>query len=184
MWLNATNKATIEQGYNDIAAALGGANDAAALLDAGQASLAALREEWLLVVDGADDTDAMSGLWPPGRSGNILYTSRNPTLKNFAADAICKVAEMDDDEAVQLLLDVARLTPASDEVTALAAGIVHKLGNLALAIDQAGAYIARGECRIYDFSNTLERHRASLLGVDAYSRASSDKRAVYATWEL
>ncbi len=106
------------------------------------------------------------------------------TLKDFAATAVCKVAEMDDDEVVQLLLDAARLTPASDKVTALATGIVHQLGNLALAIDQAGAYIARAECRICDFSDTLERHRASLLGVDAYSRASSDKRAVYATWEL
>jgi hypothetical protein len=184
LWLDATNKATMEQGYKDIAAALGGASEAAVSLHTARASLAALREEWLLIVDGADDADAMSGLWPPGRSGSILYTSRNPTLKDFAADAVCQIAEMDDDEAVQLLLDAARLTLASAEVTALATGIVHELGNLALAIDQAGAYIARGECRVYDFSDTLARHRASLLGVDAYSRASSDKRAVYATWEL
>ncbi len=67
---------------------------------------------------------------------------------------------------------------------ALAAKIVAELGHLALAVDQAGAYIARGECRVFDFLDTFERHRASLLSVDAYNRASPYKRAVYATWEL
>jgi hypothetical protein len=147
-------------------------------------ALATLNAEWLLLVDGADDVEAMAGLWPPGRNGNILYTSRNQMLKDFASDAVFEVAEMEDDDAVQLLLDAARLRPASDEVMQLAKDIVARLGHLALAIDQAGAYMARGECRIYDFLATFERHRASLLSVDAYRSASLYKRAVYATWEL
>jgi tetratricopeptide (TPR) repeat protein len=91
---------------------------------------------------------------------------------------------MEDDDAVDLLLDAARLKPASDAACALAAKIVSELGNLALAVDQAGAYIARGECRLGDFLTTFERHRARLFSVDAYNRASPDARAVYATWEL
>jgi hypothetical protein len=65
----------------------------------------------LLLVDGADDVDAMTELWPPGCSGNVLYTSRNPVLKDFASDAMWKVAEMDDDEAVQLFDAFNRASP-------------------------------------------------------------------------
>lgn len=70
------------------------------------------------------------------------------------------------DEAVGLLLDAARLRPTSDEVTQLAEDIVEELGRLALAVDQAGAYIARSEWRVLDFLSTFKRHRARLLGRD------------------
>jgi hypothetical protein len=185
-WLDATNRETIEQSYKDIAAALcgSGTDDTPTSLEAAPAALASLSEEWLLLVDGADDASALSGLWPPGRSGNIVFTSRNLVLKDFTSDAVFVVAEMDDEAAVRLLLDAARLMPASDEVTMLAKGIVTKLGILALAIDQAGAYIARGECCVYDFLDTFELHRTSLLSIDAYNRAWPSKQSVYATWEL
>jgi hypothetical protein len=113
-----------------------------------------------------------------------LYTSRNPVLKAFASNAVCEVAEMEDVEAVQLLLDAARLALASDEITQLATNTVTNVGHLVLAIDQAGAYIARGEYRIFDLLATFDRHRASLLSVDACRSASPYQRAVYATWEL
>jgi tetratricopeptide (TPR) repeat protein len=183
-WLDATNTATIEQGYKDIGATIRGPEDGQMSLDAARGLLASLSDDWLLLVDGADDANALSGFWPSGQNGNILYTSRNPVLKDLTSDAACEVAGMEDDDAVELLLDSARLKPASGEVTQLAREIVAELGHLALAVDQAGAYIARGECRFHDFLATFERHRASLLSVDAYHRATPDTRAVYATWEL
>ncbi len=183
-WLDATNSATIEQGYTTIGATILGPEDGRVASDAARALLASLTEEWLLLVDGADDANAMSGFWPPGQSGDILYTSRNPVLKDLRPDAVCEVSGLEDHAAVELLLDAARLKPASREDTRLASAIVSDLGNLALAVDQAGAYIARGECRIQNFRDTFAHHRASLLSVDAYSRATADKRAVYTTWEL
>ncbi len=143
--------------------------------------MASLDEEWLLIVDGADEADAKSGLWPPERYGNVLYTSRNPVLKDLSPSAVYRVAEMEEVEAVELLLDAARPRPVSDKVTQLARSIVSELGSLALAVDQAGAYMARGECRILDFLATFERNRAQLLGVDAYRGASTYERAAYAT---
>ncbi len=183
-WLNATNAATIERGYKDIGATIRGAQDGEMSLESARGLLGSLNDEWLLLVDGADDVSAMSGLWPPGQHGDILYTSRNPFLKVLAPDAVCEVSEMEDLDAVDLLLDAARLKPASDDVSRRAKEIVSELGNLALAVDQAGAFIARGECRIDDFLGTFQRHRARLLSVDAYNHASPDARAVYATWEL
>ncbi len=195
LWVDAANRNTIEQSYMDIARAHR-VEDAAAIGGSGRnehqhfsvhealALFASLDEEWLLLIDGADELEAIAGLWPPGHKGNVLYTSRNLHLRNIRAQAVCEVAEMDEAEAVQLLLDAARLDAASKALWAPACSIVAELGYLALAIDQAGAYIARGECRIDDFVETLKRHRGDLFQVDAYKGASSYERAVYATWEL
>jgi NAD(P)-dependent dehydrogenase (short-subunit alcohol dehydrogenase family) len=184
-WLDATNRSTIEQSYKDIGAQIRGASDERIEVDAARASLASLREEWLLLVDGADDVDAMSGLWPPCRHGNILYTSRNPVLKEMSPESVCEVAELEKDEAVELLLDAARLRRhASEEVMRLAEDIVSELGWLALAVNQAGALMALGECRIRDFLVTFKTRRAQLFSVNAYKDASTYEQAVYATWEL
>jgi hypothetical protein len=171
-WLDATNTVTLEKGYKEMAAVIEGSDAAQISSDTARGALATLNTEWLLLMEGADDTEAMIGLWPPGRYGNILYTSRNLVLKDLASDAVCEVAVIENDEAVQLLLNAACLGPASDNVTQLAKDFVTNLGYLALAIDQAGAYIARGECQIYDFLATFERHHTSLLSVDAYHSMS------------
>ncbi len=175
---------TLDKGYKEIAEAIRASDEAQKSPDAARTVLASLAEDWLLLVDGVDDVDAVAGWWPLGRNGNILYTSQNPVLKDFAPEAVCEVAEMEECEAVELLLAAARLRPTTDKVTRLAKNITAVLGHLALAIDQARGYIARGECRIYDFLEKFERHHVSLLNVDAYHSASPYKRAVYATWEL
>jgi hypothetical protein len=180
--LDATNTATIEQSYTAIGTTILGPGGGRVASDAARGLLASLTEEWLLLVDGADVANAMSGLWPPGQNGNMLYTSRNPVLKDLRPDTVCEVSGLEDDAAVELLLDAARLTPAVRESTQLAQQIVSDLGHLALAVDQAGALITWGECRIQDFRETFARHCASLLSVDAYNRATADKQAVYTTW--
>ncbi len=98
---------------------------------------------------------------------------------------MCEVSKLEVDAAVELQLNAARLTPASHAYTRLASEKLFPNSDpLALALDQAGAYIARGECRFQNFCETFARHRASLLSVEAYNRASPDAWAVYATWEL
>ncbi|KAL8815792.1 MAG: hypothetical protein Q9223_005111 [Gallowayella weberi] len=62
--------------------------------------------------------------------------------------------------------------------------IVAELGYLALAIDQAGAYIASGECYLDDYLDVFSAHRQHLLKNEAYRGASGSDRAVYATWDL
>jgi tetratricopeptide (TPR) repeat protein len=127
----------------------------------------------------------MSGLLPTGHQGNILYTSRNPLLRELSPDAVCEVAELEKDQAVELLLAAARLqAPASEEVLRLAEAIVDELGSLALAVSQAGAFMALGECRIHDFLATFKNRRAQLFSVNAYKDAATYERAVYATWDL
>ncbi|KAL8636885.1 MAG: hypothetical protein Q9228_005779 [Teloschistes exilis] len=91
---------------------------------------------------------------------------------------------MNHDEAQELLLKSARLNVSFTDYRAQALAIVAELGYLALAIDQAGAYIASGECYLDDFLNVFNAHRQHLLANEAYKGASGSDRAVYATWDL
>ena len=139
---------------------------------------------WLLLVDGADNLEDISQLWPPGIHGDILYTSRNRMLRRLPGSQMRCVSEMNKDEASELLLKSAHLDMPLKSHKKQASDIVAELGYLALAIDQAGAYIANGECRIDDFLETFNVHRQHLLQNEAYKGASGNDRAVYATWDL
>jgi hypothetical protein len=151
---------------------------------AAQALLASLDEAWLLLVDRADEVEDVSGLWPPGQYGDILYTSRNPMLKTFSPDAVCKVPELEEDKAIKLLLDTACLRPPSDKVMQLASEIIMEFGLLALAVDQACTYMAVCKSCIYDFLDTFKYYRARLLRRDTCMGAASYKRAMYAPWDM
>ena len=139
---------------------------------------------WLLLFDGADSLEDILDLFPPGIRGDIIYTTRNPMLRRLPASQIRHVAEMDHEEAPDLLLKSARLYISPNDHQKQALAIVAELGYLALAIDQAGAYIASGECCLDDFLDVFNAHRQQLLQNEAYKGASGSDRAVYATWDL
>lgn len=61
-------------------------------------------EEWLLFFDNANDPKIdLNGFIPPCDHGNIIITSQNPELCVYAGAHSC-VSEMDDTDAVLLLL--------------------------------------------------------------------------------
>ena len=183
-WIDASNRDTLEQSYKDIALRIQpGLNPKCSLKTALQ-QLENLESEWLLLLDGADDINALAGLWPPGSQGNIIYTSRNHMLRSLPGPQICKVGEMSEVDAAALLLKSARLDSSVITYKEYIGPILKELGHLALAIDQAGAYIANGQCSIQGFLSTFRNHRRELLQNEAYKGASEYDRAVYATWDL
>ena len=174
----------MEQSYVRLATAQLGGLGNSCTLEAALDWFERLEGEWLLVFDGADDVAAISSLWPPpGSHGNIIYTSRNHMLQRLPEDQTCKVDQMDPGEASRLLLSSARITFTNAHY-ANAESIAKLLGYLALAVDQAGAYILSGICSLEKFAETFENKSASLLSNDAYNGATSYDRAVYASWEL
>lgn len=142
------------------------------------------RGRWLLLVDGANYPDEMSGLWPPGTRGDIIYTSRNMMLRKLPPPQVRHVLEMDKDEATSLLLKSAHLDTNSQLYITGASIIVEELGCLALAVDQAGAYIANSMCDLDNFLDVFRSHRHELLQNEAYQGAGGPDRAVYTTWDL
>ncbi|KAL9017793.1 MAG: hypothetical protein Q9185_004882 [Variospora sp. 1 TL-2023] len=183
-WVDASNRDTIEQSYKSEAIKLGRTSDKNISLTEALRELEFCQGRWLLMFDGADSLEEISGLFPPGRYGDIIYTSRNPMLRRLPASQTLHVSELDYDEAPELLLKSARLNVSSTDHRAQASAIVAELGYLALAIDQAGAYIASGECYLDDFLDVFNEHRQHLLENEAYRGASGSDRAVYATWDL
>ncbi|KAL8992272.1 MAG: hypothetical protein Q9169_007232, partial [Polycauliona sp. 2 TL-2023] len=182
--VDASSRDTLEQSYKTAALELNIASDGNISLTEALHKLKIYQGRWLLLFDGADSLDEISDLFPPGVHGDILYTSRNQLLRRLSTSQTRHVADMATHEAGKLLLRSARLTASSQEDQKHVSAIIAELGYLALAIDQAGAYIASGECSLNDFTTVFNSHRQHLMKNEAYKGASEGDRAVYTTWDL
>ena len=89
---------------------------------------------------------------PPGKWGNILITSHNSAMQCLTLPVnSLEVNEMEENDAIELLLKASCLDPTSMKFQSEASKIVKELFCLPLAIDQAGAYIASGATTIGDY---------------------------------
>ncbi|KAJ6611869.1 P-loop containing nucleoside triphosphate hydrolase protein [Mycena sp. CBHHK59/15] len=145
--------------------------------------LAAHHEEWLLVFDNADNLNLnLHQFFPQSTHGNILITSRNPQLCVHAPGAHHKISNMEEEDAVQLLL-----TSSAQDVThenqILATEIVKVLHCLPLAVVQAGAFISKTGA-LGRYLTLYEQNRTRLLS--ELPAQSHDKYAwsVYTTWDI
>ena len=187
-WINSSSIDTVEASFREIAELLRLPVGSGNLISSVKNQLTHMRDKnWLLIFDNADDIKLMPYI-PQGKHGNILITSRNPKVKRYLGpldQRYYHVDEMPKDESVELLLKVAGLpygVNASPEDSAHAEKIVEKLGYLALAIDQAGAYISNNG-PIGTYLDTYESFRAELLVMDDLE-ASGYAYPVYQTWEI
>ncbi|KAG9088051.1 hypothetical protein FRC06_002248 [Ceratobasidium sp. 370] len=166
-------------------------------------------QPWLLVFDNADDPELnLPNFIPGGYYGSVLITTR---LRNLAPlgqgpGSDCDVGRMDRDEAVELLLKIARMhdQALSIEEMEAATNLVEvgtgntaacigfnriewqNLGYLALAIVHAGAYIWRSGSSIADYRERfLADTRAAL---ERYSKLPGNieeyDRTLYTTWQM
>ncbi|KNZ76408.1 Nephrocystin-3 [Termitomyces sp. J132] len=98
--------------------------------------------EWLIIFDNADDPDL--DLWkffPMCSHGNIIITSRNRACIKYAPENFYQVGEMLDEDSLSVLLKASLRCNLSEAEHAAAKELVQELGNLALAIVQAGGYL-------------------------------------------
>ena len=118
-YVDASTKETISADLTNIALSKGLGESEKATLD----WLSAQREEWLLVLDNADDPTLNLRLYLPRCShGNILITSRNRDTCLYAPQS-CQVSDMSPEDARDLLLKVAH-HEHTNETEALATTIV------------------------------------------------------------
>ena len=140
-----------------------------------------------MVFDNADvlSPAELEAYLPPGRGGNILITSCNSAMRSLTSpENSLEVTEMEENDAIELLLRASFLDLSSKEFQAEASKIVKKLFCLPFAIDQAGSYIASGATTIGDYLAKYSEHRKTLLSHSDFSGASKYNRTVYETWEL
>ena len=146
-----------------------------------------LKENYVMVFDNADvlSSAELEAYLPLGRGGNILIASRNSTMRNLTlTENSLEVTEMEENDAIGLLLKASCLDPCSMEFQSEASKIVKELSYLPLAIDQAGAYIASGATTIGNYLAKYFEHQKILLSHSEFTGASKYNRTVYETWEL
>ena len=135
------------------------------------------------MIDNADDPEInLQQFFPACRHGNIIITSRNPSCRLYAPDSHFNVSGMSTNDAIELLLKMtmAQRSPANLERAGLICG---ELGYLALAVAQAGAYIAHS-CSLDDYLHVYREDRAQLLQRHSPHTPGDYQWTVYTTWEM
>jgi NB-ARC domain len=157
-WITASNEAELLSGFQAIA------NEtqcvASESLEPPEIAQAVLKwlyrsKDWLLVLDNLDDISIANGYLPRLRTGggHVLITTRNPNSLNIPAEGL-QIGVHELDEAKELLLQRIQLSNeirSKSEVEEEATAIVESLGCLALAIEQAAAYIREELKDIFKF---------------------------------
>lgn len=170
--------------------------DAQQKVDYVKDTLSDWREPWLLVFDNYDSSTDIKVFSPVGRENQqsaILFTSRLATTDRLGTDV--KVEGLLDSEGVDLFLARCGYTSLSADELHCCMVTVQRLGNLALAIDQAAAYIAARKLSFAQFLQDYERRKEYILRHTPespweYRLLSSDENtaglnsSVLTTWEL
>ncbi|KAJ7878244.1 acyl transferase/acyl hydrolase/lysophospholipase [Mycena leptocephala] len=141
------------------------------------------REEWMLLFDNADNPSIdIFPFFPKCTHGNIIVTSRNPQLAVHGPRSHSKVGDMDETDAIDLLL-LSAVKEKSIESTQSASEIIKELSCLPLAIIQAGAYISKFDC-LHRYLSLYRHNRAKLLSQHSAQSHDDYEWTVYTTWQI
>ena len=167
-WISSADQAALLSGFGEIARVTGCVPN----LDVGRnpdevakSVLIWLRKQdgWLLVMDNMDEISVAADYLPhmaPG--GHTLITTRNPDHFTIPAEGL-QIPVLGEDAAIELLLLRCQITCADESPDRThAAHIVRELGCLALAIEQAAAFI-RSSIGIDEFLAIYHKSRHQFL---------------------
>lgn len=152
---------------------------------------------WLLIFDNAETLELLTAakeLLPTNAQGHVLFTTRAQALGGL--DSVTVDCFDDETGAVFLLRrsnpkqlrDLATVETIKPCVTEnnwkTAIELVHELGGLALAIDQAGAYIEQTDCGLEGYLSRYRNDAVKLLNDRGYVHSADHPEAVYKTFLL
>jgi tetratricopeptide (TPR) repeat protein len=132
------------------------------------------RDRWLLVFDNATAPSELAPYQPPAGGGHVLVTSRNPAWTSMATPLVVEVLPRA--EAVAFLRARAR-RPDDPAAEALAAA----LGDLPLALEQAGTYVEKTCGTLDGYLELLKARGGALLEIDG---PVDYQHTVATTWTL
>nr|MDT0659630.1 FxSxx-COOH system tetratricopeptide repeat protein [Micromonospora sp. DSM 115978] len=113
---------------------------------------------WLIILDNADDPEAIASLLPTG-PGHVLVTSRNPQWARRMVHLEVDVFRRE--ESVELLHRRVPGLPTGDGEL-----LADRLGNLPLAVEQAGGWISTTGMAVTDYLAVLDHSTAKAMDED------------------
>ncbi|KAL8787444.1 MAG: hypothetical protein Q9213_002221 [Squamulea squamosa] len=203
-WADASSEVLALQSYTRIATAL--SEESQAKIEDGEMAIGMVKayledwyEPWLLIFDNYDKPDEFTRVkrfLPQSDQGHVIFTSRHRDLGRLGTTI--ELPGLGLDEGVQLLLRHYS-SQEIDSNRGTAREIVRRLGCLALAIDQAAAYIAYKQilpCRLEEFITLYDLQRKKILSyvphkfweygsIEMHGREDQIKAInAFTTWEI
>ncbi|KAI1972184.1 hypothetical protein LOZ35_004696 [Ophidiomyces ophidiicola] len=138
---------------------------------------------WLMIFDGADDLRSipLASYFPVCAWGHIIVTSKDQAAIGLVAPAGRVIDVLEERDAIGLLFEKAAIGKPSADDLKQASMIVHSLGCLPLAVDQAGAFIRRRQKTLRDYYRLFRTKQYEVLsiapGIDL------NEKAVATVWE-
>jgi tetratricopeptide (TPR) repeat protein len=176
-WLRAEETVTLATDYAGLAAPLHlpekDAQDQAAIIRAVRQWLDH-NTGWLLVFDNAQQARGLLSYLPHSGSGHVIITSRNPLWDGVASPL--KVEVWPRAESIAFLL---RRSGTKDEKAADA--VAEALGDLPLALEQAGAYVKATGSSLAHYLVLFREYRQALL---KNHQPLTYEATVGTTWEI
>ena len=124
--------------------------------------------DWLLILDNADNLEAVRDFLPKKGNGHILLTTRSPAI-GIDAQGI-ELDSMRPEESVLFLMRRAKLLNLDSSIDSVsdidrskAREIAKNMGDLPLALAQAGAYIEETECGLQGYLRLYQARGVKLL---------------------
>jgi tetratricopeptide (TPR) repeat protein len=172
LWVQADSVQTLHAGYHELAQLLQLPEREAPAAAAAQAVKRWLqtRQNWLLILDNADEPELLAPFLPPLMGGQVLLTTRAAALRSFGiAHPLVGDIFPPDTGALFLLRRAGLLAPdaplsqARAHEREQARQITRELGGLPLALAQAGAYIEATGTSLDQYQRIYQEHRAEVL---------------------
>ena len=190
IWIDAASPVSVARAYKLIAKKISknrqDSTDTETTIQFVQEALRNWKRRWLVVFDNYDNPKAFQrqGIHyyiPSGNNGRILFTSRHADSKRLGYPIT--VSGMSDEESLDLLL---QRPPIDQSEKAAGLDIVSTLGHLALALDQAGAYIRARNLQLKEFTRHYNERREIVLKEipDEWEYRKETTLSIFATWEL
>ncbi len=180
-WLRAEEPATLASDFASLAAHLAGARWMSFPRESDQRSIIASVKRWLeqhgrwlLVFDSAREPGVVAPYLPSAATGHVLITTRNASFRGVAT--LVPIREL---ERVDSIAFLQARTGQSDRQAAQK--LCEALGDLPLALAQAGAYIEESGTTFAAYLETFERRRRELLRRGA---GQSALPTVATTWDI
>ncbi|HEY1348866.1 MAG TPA: tetratricopeptide repeat protein [Ktedonobacteraceae bacterium] len=187
LWATAESVETLNASYVELAAQLKlperDAQEQEAIVQAVKDWLRT-HHAWLLILDNADQPELLAPFLPPLVGGHILVTTRAAVLSSLDL-GIAQPLPLDtftrEQGAYFLLRRAGLLARAGEQEHTLARQISEELGDLPLALDQAGAYLETTGTSLDTYILIYRQRCNELL---AQRRGRSHPAPIAATWSL